>query len=197
MATHGRSGVGRWMMGSIADKVLHGTSSPMLITHSKEGGSSANASLKSMIIPLDGSSLTEQILPHATQVAKAFGLNVILVRSNPSADEYYRFMDHSMAVSVSAEGYEDYAREAEAQASDYLAKIQAQLVSDGVTSVETKLLRGSAAGAILDMAEGVPDCLIALTTHGRSGVGRWVLGGVADRLVRHSGTPVLVVRANG
>ncbi|HCP24754.1 MAG TPA: universal stress protein, partial [Dehalococcoidia bacterium] len=68
------------MMGSIADKVLHGTSSPMLITHSKEGGSSTNASLKSMIIPLDGSSLAEQILPHATQVAKALGLNVILVR---------------------------------------------------------------------------------------------------------------------
>ena len=57
-------------------------------------------------------------------------------------------------------------------------------------------MAGSAAGAILDLAQETPDSLVALTTHGRSGVERWVLGSVTDRLVRHSGQPVLVIRAD-
>jgi len=122
-------------------------------------------------------------------------LNIILTRVTPSADEYYRFMDQAMTASISSERYEDYASEADADATSYLDQVQARLAKDDVTQVETRLMRGSAADAILDLADGTPDSLVALTTHGRSGIGRWVMGSVADRLVRHSGLPVLVIRA--
>jgi len=57
------------------------------------------------------------------------------------------------------------------------------------------LLQGSSAGEIVDIARATLDNLVTMCTHGRSGIGRWVLGCVTDRVVRHSGDPVLVIRA--
>ena len=56
------------------------------------------------------------------------------------------------------------------------------------------MLRGDPAGSIIDIASETNDRLVAMITHGRSGLGRWVLGSVAERVVRHSGDPVLLVR---
>ena len=91
--------------------------------------------------------------------------------------------------------YEEFARGADAEAVQYLHDVKGRLIPQGVLSVEERLVRGNPAGAILDLIDEIPDSLVALTTHGRSGVGRWVMGSVADRLVRNSGKPVLVVRA--
>jgi nucleotide-binding universal stress UspA family protein len=60
----------------------------------------------------------------------------------------------------------------------------------------TSLLRGHPAATIVDLVRETPGSLVAMTTHGRSGIGRWILGSVADRVIRHSGVPVLVVRAS-
>ncbi|MDA0264214.1 MAG: universal stress protein [Chloroflexi bacterium] len=77
MATHGRSGVGRWVMGSVTDKVLQGTASPLLIIQAGEDDDPPEeVSLKNVIVPLDGSPLAEQILPYMRPLAKAMGLNV-------------------------------------------------------------------------------------------------------------------------
>ena len=62
--------------------------------------------------------------------------------------------------------------------------------------MEERLIHGEPAGAIVDLAKETPNALVAMTTHGRSGVERWVMGSVTDRLVRHSGQPVLVIRAD-
>ena len=173
MATHGRSGIGRWVMGSVTDKVLHGTTNPLLIIHPRdEDAESSEVSLNNVIVPLDGSPLAEQILPHVTAVAQALGLNVILVRVTPSADEYYRFMDHSMAAAINIDKYEDSAGEADSEATRYLDRVKEKLIQDKVSSVESRLLHGNAAKAIVDMIDETPDSLVALTTHGRSGVGR-------------------------
>jgi nucleotide-binding universal stress UspA family protein len=81
MVTHGRSGVGRWVLGSITDKVLHGSTSPLLITHARdEDAESSDAGPKNIIAPLDGSKLAEQAVPHVEAIAKALELNVVLVR---------------------------------------------------------------------------------------------------------------------
>ena len=63
--------------------------------------------------------------------------------------------------------------------------------------MEEQVLHGDAAGAIVDMAQQARASLVAMTTHGHSGVGRWVLGSVADCVVRYSGAPVLVIRTEG
>ena len=65
----------------------------------------------------------------------------------------------------------------------------------GITSVEENLSKGHAAEVIVDLAKEITSCLIVMSSHGRSGIGRWVLGSVSDRVVRHSGVPVLIVRA--
>ncbi len=195
MVTHGRSGLGRWVLGSVTDKVLHGAANPLLITHAhEEGTDSSDVNLKNLVVPLDGSPLADQVLPHVEALAPALGLNVILVRVTASSDEYYRYVD--MSAGVNPERFEAYAKEAQAEAAHHLQQVKERLIRNGVSSVEERLLNGNAARAILDLVQETADGLVALTTHGRSGVERWVLGSVTDRLVRHSGQPVLVIRAD-
>ncbi len=81
------------------------------------------------------------------------------------------------------------------EAKDYLEKKVQQLSGDGVKNVSYVLAEGESAGKVIDFARETPDNLVAMCTHGRSGVGRWVLGSVTDRVVRHCGDPVLVIRA--
>lgn len=83
------------------------------------------------------------------------------------------------------------------EAQDYLDRKVEQLKNEGVARVTSVLLEGFAAERIIALAQETPGSLIAICTHGRSGVRRWVLGSIADRVVRHSGDPVLVIRAPG
>ena len=81
MATHGRSGLDRWLLGSVAEKVLRGASNPLLLVRAKEEKSPAweMATLKRVIVPLDGSELSERILPWVQALAKNLDLDVILL----------------------------------------------------------------------------------------------------------------------
>ena len=192
MSTHGRSGVSRWLLGSVTDKVLHATASPLLIVRPRDGGKEpAEARLKTVIVPLDGSSMAEQVLPYLTPLAKALGLIVTLVRVIPPEGLHFEFRDYPAGYS------EDFVlgEETPKHAADYLRRVSDKLRADGLDSVQECVLRGNPAEAIVDLAKAAPDNLVAITTHGRSGLGRWVLGSVTDRVVRHSGDPVLIVRA--
>jgi nucleotide-binding universal stress UspA family protein len=194
ISTHGRSGITRWVMGSVSDKVLHATRAPMLIVRCTEPGpgDSVNlreVNLREVIVPLDGSELAEQALPHAVAVARALGLKTTLLRVTPSAGDYFKYLDYPPS------NYEDLSKEVDADAVQYLDNINRRIKLEGVAQTEERLIHGSAAFAITDFVKEVPDSLVAMTTHGRSGIGRWVMGSVADRVIRHSGSPVLVVRA--
>ena len=171
MCTHGRSGVGRWTMGSVTDKVLHATTSPLFVVRGAEGGStSGEATIGSIIVPLDGSAVAEQALPHAVALSKGLGVKLLLVTSIPSAESH-------------------------AHEEDHLRQLGERLVGDGAHSFEARVLHGDPANVIVDLTHEMPDALVTMTTHGRSGIGRWVLGSVTDRVVRYSGGPVLVTRA--
>jgi len=197
MVTHGRSGLGRWVLGSVTDKVLHGASNPLLITHAQEEGQApTEATLENLVVPLDGSALADKVLPHVTALSSAMGLNVILVRVTASADEYYFYVDISSAAGINTDRFYAYAQEAEVPAARYLSQVKENLLKNGVKSVKERVVSGNSAISILDLVQETPNCLVALTTHGRSGVERWILGSVTDRLVRHSGQPVLVIRAD-
>ena len=197
MSTHGRSGIGRWVLGSIADKVLHATTNPLLLVRATEERSSPDhTKINSIIVPLDGSELSEQVLPYVVAMAQPNRLKVVLVRVAPSTEEYYSYMSvqHLDASSSIYHGpYEEFFKEENARMAEYLHGVKARLMKEGL-SVEEKLLRGNAATAIVEFAQLQPGALIAMTTHGRSRVGRWVMGSVADKVVRLSGEPVLVVR---
>ncbi len=189
MSTHGYSGITRWVMGSITDKVLHATTNPLLIVRAQDQAATPpKVRLESIIVPLDESTLAEQALPHVVYLAKALRLKVTPVRVTPTVDSYYRYAEYATA------DWDNLAMQVDDQAAGYLSVIRQKLLRQGVPSVEERLLHGPPATAIVDLAREVTNDLVVMTTHGRSGLGRWVLGSVADRVVRNSGDPVLVVR---
>jgi len=191
MATHGRSGINRWLLGSIAEKVLRGTGNPLFLVRANEttGMTDGKVTMKSIIVPLDGSTLAESVLPTVAAVAKVLDLEVILCRAfelPPSA--YYGAESYLPDYDALKEQVKDEAR-------SYLDGKAEALREKGLTKVATELLEGAGAEEIIAYARAHPDSLVAMCTHGRSGVKRWVLGSVTEKVVRHSGDPVLVVRA--
>ena len=198
MTTHGRSGMARWVMGSVADKALHTTDCPFLLIKAREDAEiEADARVNSIIVPLDGSEFAAEALPHAAALARPRRLKVILARATPSLGEYQKYMQYSMldaSTSVYTGPYEEWSREADANAMGYLRDIGERFSMDNGVTVDERLLSGSPADAVVDLVHEEPNSLVVMTSHGRSGMGRWVMGSVADRIVRHSGSPVLVIR---
>jgi len=188
MATHGRSGISRWLLGSVAEKVLRGAKSHLLLVRPRDGETTSVAALKVVLVPLDGSRLAEKALPHAVALAKEMSLEVVLLRA-------YDVMEAAYI----REGYRfdlDLRREKiKKDAEDYLEENVRELQKEGLPRVSCLLLEGDAAAEIISQARKVPDNLVMMCTHGRSGLGRWMLGSVTDRVVRHSGDPVLVIPA--
>lgn len=189
MATHGRSGAQRWLLGSVADKVLHGTRNHLLLVRpGQEAIGEGEAVLKTVVVPLDGSDLAETVLPYVTELARKAKLEMILLR-------VYSILPPAYV----AEGYildfERLARGIKDEAQSYLERRSKECRDTGVDRVSPVLLEGDPADEIIAYAKRTPDNLVAMCTHGRSGVGRWVMGSVTERVVRHSGDPVLVIRA--
>ena len=90
---------------------------------------------------------------------------------------------------------ERLAQEIRTEAQSYLERKSKELRDEGADRVSQVLLKGDAGGEIIAYAKRTPGNLVAMCTHGRTGIGRWVLGSVTERVVRHSGDPVLVIRA--
>ena len=197
MSSHGRSGLARWWMGSVTDKVLHLTENPMLVIRAiAQPQRAPENNFERVLVPVDGSELAEEILPHVVFLAATMGLAVDLVQANPSRDEYYRSMSigpHEVARATPS--YEEYIEAVDAVSESYLNGLKSRLTrQEGLSAVDVRLLHGPAAETISDLAAAISNNLVAMTTHGRSGVGRLMLGSVAERVVRQSGDPVLLVR---
>jgi nucleotide-binding universal stress UspA family protein len=189
MATHGRSGIQRWLLGSVADKVLHGATNHLLLVRaSEQGKTDGEAILKTVIVPLDGSALAEQALPYIVDLAQKMQLQVVLVRA------------YALSPAISAEDYGYYSAELldhlESEARDYLQGKVNEIKQRGITNVTSVVNTGYGGEEIITLARNTPDNLIAMCTHGRSGMKRFVLGSVTERVVRHSGDPVLIVRSD-
>ncbi len=189
MATHGRSGIDRWLLGSVAEKVLRGTRNPLLLVRAaNDGQSDGEVILKSVIVPLDGSPLAEKALPHAMVLAKTMDLELLLLRA------------YTLTQIIST--YDDYIPDwnkleavSKGEAISYLDQKVRELKQNGLTHVSPLVLEGEAAEQIIDLAKRTANSLVVICSHGRSGVGRWVLGSVAERVARHSVGPVLLIRA--
>ncbi|MGZ9271631.1 MAG: universal stress protein [Candidatus Binatia bacterium] len=192
MATHGRSGLNRFLLGSIAEKVLRATANPLLLVKALEPiASQGEAALTSIVVPLDGSDLAEGVLPTVEELAKKLDLEVVLIRAFAIPYGAYSTGD-GFYDPVNLEAFLARLRE---EASDYLERKAAHLKRNGVANVSFVAKEGLSADEIIKFARETPANLIAMSTHGRSGVKRWVLGSVTETVVRHSGDPVLVLRA--
>ena len=196
MATHGRSGITRWLMGSVANKVLQGTPTPLLLVRSgQQEDVYQRLILKTVIVPLDRSARAEQALPHAVALAKALNLKIALAWVFPLIEGHYTDIGYGGTTYGVAE-FGEVSKEVEAEARKYFAGVQEDLQNQGIDDVEVHLLWGHAASSIVDLARDTPNSLVVLTTHGYSGPNRWVMGSVADQIVRQAGEPVLLIRAS-
>ncbi len=138
-----------------------------------------------ILVPLDGSQLAEQVLPYAKSLAQQSQAAIMLLRvANHPARQYYI---EGLAVTVAQS--DDSQTHCEA----YLYRISEILTKANIT-VNFAVREGAIADVILDYADEIHADLIAMSTHGRTGVGRWVLGSVADRIVHGSHVPILLIR---
>jgi nucleotide-binding universal stress UspA family protein len=183
MSTHGRAGFSRWVMGSVADKLLHITTRPLLLVHAAEDATVTRPPrLDRILVPLDGSAHSESVLPFVEDLAGQLHASLVLQQA-------------VLPVTLFAGEYippTESLQEPAASAHEYLGRIAARERSLGIKA-EVEVDVGGTADAILRAAERSHADMIALSTHGWSGPMRWVLGSVADAVVRHSPLPVLVI----
>jgi len=188
MATHGRSGAKRWLLGSVAEKVLRGATNPLFLVRAAAAKASPQRILNSIVVPLDGSPLAEQILPTVANWAQALDVEVTLIRAFEfPASAYYGSEDD-------IPDYDAFREQARKEAADYLKEKADSLIGEGVRTVSTRTIEAPAADEIISYAQTAPRAVIAMSTHGRSGVRRWILGSVTEKVVRHGDDPVLVLR---
>jgi nucleotide-binding universal stress UspA family protein len=196
MATHGRSGIRRWVMGSVADKVLQASQVPVWLVRAgiPEEIVYDKWPRRTVLVPLDGSELAEAVLPHAEALAKQRGaelVEVVLLRvcEPPVMPAYYPPNAPMMP--------EEYIRlesaGCKAVAEQYLAGIEKRLKNAGLR-VQSEVLAGEPAEKIIDYANTHPFNLIVMSTHARSGLSRWTYGSVAAKVLQGVSSPIFLVR---
>lgn len=181
MATHGRSGVKRWRLGSVTDKVLRITTTPAIVVRARDADPMPEA-ITRIVLPLDGSELAESAVPHAAALARATGATICIVRT-------ITMIAPSYAIGVES-GFEKANVLAMETAREYVDSFAGQL--QGV-KVESRVEAGAASTVIIDEAK--QGDLVVLASHGRGGWRRLALGSVTDAVIRGGGIPVLVVSA--
>jgi nucleotide-binding universal stress UspA family protein len=189
LGSHGHGGVKRFVLGSVADEVARHAPVPVMVVR---GGAvlPPAVQLTRIVVPLDGSDLAEQAVPVAAAVAADLGVPVHLMR----VLDVDALRATVQAGIHAAAAYLRSQEEIQRYAEEYLAEQVQQLRNRDLTAT-AEVLIGSPAVTLLDAIR--PDDLVVMTTHGRGGVRRWLLGSVADKLVRAAAAPVLLVPANG
>lgn len=190
-ASHGHSGIRKWFIGSTVDKIVRGTKVPVLLVHSKEKGSISRqaAVFTHVLLPLDGSKAAEAALPITESIANKIKVRVSLIRAvSPLVDQY----------AGPPEGYVvDYTGKVmqalEEEATDYLKQTAKFFEEKGIL-VSITMIMGSPATEILKYIEKQKVDLVVMSTHGRTGFGRWILGSVANKILHSVEIPLLIVR---
>lgn len=189
MATHGRGGITRWWIGSVAEKVICESIRPVLLVRSHQIDQTKafnKVTIKNIIAPLDGSDLGESALPNAEAIALATGASMLLLHIyTPPA---------GLEVNLFGPDLKGILKSMSDSAEKYLHGIANDLINRGI-STRCRVTSGDPADIIVEEAKKHPDCIIAMSTHGRSGIARWILGSVADKVLHEATIPIWLVRS--
>jgi nucleotide-binding universal stress UspA family protein len=139
---------------------------------------------KKILVPLDGSPLAEAVLPHAEALAKSEGAEIVLLRVAVTPARY--LFAHNPA-----EG-NNVIKMIEKETGDYMKAEVSKLQDEGV-QVTGITREGAAPDEILRVADEIHADVIAMSTHGYSGVERWLMGSVAEKVVHHARIPVMLI----
>lgn len=190
MSTHGRSGLGRLMLGSVADKVVRESSVPVALV--RGSGATCRKALHSLLVPLDGSLFSEEALPVAIDLARKSDASLGLVHI---CDPFW-VSPNMFAVRDRADEYEgtmaDVDRQALAAGRSYLERVAEDARSQGIP-VRWEVRFGKPADEIVRAAETTEAALIVMATYGRGGIRRLALGSVANEVLHRGTIPILAI----
>jgi nucleotide-binding universal stress UspA family protein len=194
MASHGRSGITAWVMGSVANNVLQATEVPVLLIGVSKPPRKVPPKrlVERVLLPLDGSERGEVAVPYVKKLIDKLGVEVILL-GVVAAGQHIRTvggLDYILYPEAELELVKTEAKE-------YLDRVYQRLKGGkGALRLELKV-SGDVAGEIIKFADRAKASLIAISAHGHSGIEKWVFGSVANKIVQASKIPVLVVRTTG
>lgn len=199
LSSRGESGLRRAVLGSVAEELIRkARETAVLLCPPPAEDASAELPVRRLLLPLDGSDVSEAAVPHAAFLARALEAELVLLRVTDSEAD---ILAASMPVgapptaSISAEQAQRMANDERQVAAESLRALAASLRERGLTSVGVEVVDGNAAAAILDAADRLGVDVVVMATHGRGGLGRLLLGSVADAVVRGSErAAVLLVR---
>jgi nucleotide-binding universal stress UspA family protein len=218
MATHGRSGLGRWVFGSVAAGVLARAPAPVLLVRAwqAEQGLALPVVGPRVLVPLDGSAFAEDALPVARDLAGTLGGTLTLLQCIHEAHSMVVPGHETVAGAVNdpltymgayvgprevqqVVSYNTQELEAERGAAlDYLKGVQEEIAEAQATlPVQLEVRVGAPAHEIIAASRELGANLVVMATHGRTGPARLLLGSVADRVLREGSVPVLLVRPPG
>lgn len=172
MATHGRSGIGRLALGSVADKVVRAsTNSPVMLIRGKKARPDVcqKRLLRKVLVPLDGSIPSQAVIPYISQLALKLEMELILLQ-------------------VVQQNNND-----KSHAESYLQTQCVELEQQGI-STSYRVQVSSPADEIIDLANNLAVDLVAMSTRGKNGIASWTLGSVAQKVLLAGSTPLLLVR---
>jgi len=188
LSAHGASGKGAVLVGKVANKILTATTKPVLMI--KSPAPEKGPLISKIMVPLDGSGIGQAALDIVTLLAPAFGAEVVLIQ----IVEPVRYLPSVDGMGAYTLPIDD--AEIEADATTFLNRRAEALRQKGIT-VSTVVKTGSAAELIMNYARDNQVDLIAMSTHGLSGLTKWVFGSVTEKIVVYGTTPVLVVHPPG
>jgi nucleotide-binding universal stress UspA family protein len=190
MSTHGRTGLTRWAMGSVADRVLRSTKKPLALIRAKniQTNISRRISIRKVLVTLDGSEQSEKVIPYIEELASRIKAEVVLL--HVLEPTYYIY-------TVGGFHYDTYSEKQRKSMrifyKDYLHGIAEGFRKRGI-AIKCQLMFGSASEVIVNFADKAQADFVAMSTHGRSGISRWVLGSVVERVLRAGNTSLFLVR---
>ncbi len=172
MASHGRSGITRWAVGSVADKVVRATTrQPVMLIRAKESRSDLREKriLKKALVPLDGSERSGTVIPYISKLAARLEMELTLLYVVPPTNH----------TNINPEAY--------------LQSECRKLEAEGIAA-RYNVSVGAVADEIVDLADELAFDLVAMSTHGRSEVNIWSLGSIAEKVFLGGNTPLLLIK---
>jgi nucleotide-binding universal stress UspA family protein len=155
-------------------------------------------STNKILVPLDGSALAEQALPYAQLLARVLGARIHLLRAISRAAQTTLLAESAGAPPTLAPAVcEQCALTQLCAHTDCYIADQAQRLRAADVEADADMRVGAPAETIAEIAQGVPETLVAMTTHDERGLQRWVRGSVTDTLIHDTTTPLLLVPASG
>lgn len=195
MATHGRSGIRRWVMGSVAVRIHRCSTAPVRLIRALSADESAPADWpeKKILVPLDGSERAEQAIPYVVDHAHMSDSEVILLRVHEPPSILSDYPEASMPLTWQEHVDRAKAHQRE-QCRTYLEGIGKNLKAKGVKVKSECVLGDNAAQEIINYAAKSRPNLIAMTTHARCALSTWPIGSTADKIIHATSSPILLVR---